>query len=145
MAIRLRVVASIFAITSLIVVASNVATYFFDNRVLRAHVHEKLRRDVIIQLEQLESTLKDAETGQRGFIITGDERYLEPYTDASQRLSRDVEKFKSMPRIDISTADVEKVAQLIEKKLSELRSTIELRRSSGFNAAASVIMSGEGK
>jgi PAS domain S-box-containing protein len=127
------------------VVASNVAAYLFAKRVFLAHSHEKLRRDVIIQLEQLESTLKDAETGERGFIITGDENYLEPYNDALQRLSRDVEKFKSMPRIDISAADVESVEGLIEKELAQLRSTIELRRSSGFNAAASVVMSGKAK
>ena len=33
------------------------------------------------QLEALLSSVKDAETGQRGFLLTGEERYLEPYTD----------------------------------------------------------------
>ena len=42
-------------------------------------IREALRR------EQLLSTLTDAETGQRGFIITGDERYLQPYNDAVKR------------------------------------------------------------
>ena len=48
-------------------------------------IREALRREVIAQLDQLLSTLTDAETGQRGFIITGDERYLQPYNDAVKR------------------------------------------------------------
>ena len=39
-----------------------------------AHTHE-----VLDALEQLISTLKDAETGQRGYLITGEPRYLDPY------------------------------------------------------------------
>src|ERR1019366_4310526 len=37
---------------------------------------------VLENLEQLLSTMKDAETGQRGFLVTGEERYLEPYNAA---------------------------------------------------------------
>ena len=38
------------------------------------------------QLEALLSSVKDAETGQRGFLLTGEERYLEPYTNAKAAL-----------------------------------------------------------
>ncbi len=37
---------------------------------------------VIENLKDLISTMKDAETGQRGFLVTGEQRYLEPYTAA---------------------------------------------------------------
>jgi CHASE3 domain sensor protein len=37
---------------------------------------------VLENLDELLSTMKDAETGQRGFLITGEERYLEPYNTA---------------------------------------------------------------
>ena len=50
-----------------------------------------------------------------------------------------------MPRIDISTADEEKIIQLINRKMDELRSTIELRRKGGFEAAAALVRSGEGQ
>ena len=39
-------------------------------------------QETITQLETLLSSLKDAETAQRGYLLTGAERYLEPYTDA---------------------------------------------------------------
>jgi len=84
--VRPRIVTGVFAITAAVVVASTLLTYWFGNRVLHAHAREQERRETISQLDQLVSTLKDAETGQRGFLITGDERYLQPYRDAVARL-----------------------------------------------------------
>src|SRR5476651_1062187 len=40
---------------------------------------------VLENLEQLLSAMKDAETGQRGFLVTGEERYLEPYNSAVEQ------------------------------------------------------------
>jgi len=42
---------------------------------------------VIERFEALQSNLKDAETGQRGYLLTGEERYLEPYTNARTSLA----------------------------------------------------------
>src|SRR5262245_47743334 len=39
-----------------------------------------LSHDAVAGLEEVLSNLRDAETGQRGYLLTGDERYLEPYT-----------------------------------------------------------------
>jgi PAS domain S-box-containing protein len=145
MAVRLRVVIAVFIITGLVLISSTVLTYWFGNRVLQSHAREEVRREVIVQLGQLLSAVKDAETGQRGFVITGDERYLSPYQDAVKRLPTIVEKFKSMPRIDISAADVNRVVDLIDRKMTELRKTVELRRNSGFDPAAALIRSDEGR
>ncbi len=145
MALRLRVIGTVFAITAVTIVASTLVIYWFGNRVLKAQAREEVRSDVIDQLAQLVSTVKDAETGQRGFIITGEERYLEPYNDAVERLRRDAATLKSVPRIDLSAEDADKVARLIQQKMAELHSTIELRRTGGFDAATSVIRKDEGK
>jgi PAS domain S-box-containing protein len=145
MAVRLRVVIAVLSIAGLVVVLSALLTFQLGNDVLRAHRREQLRRQVIVQLDQLASTLKDAETGQRGFIITGDEHYLAPYNDATAALPKQVAEFRSEPHIDITPADVEKVVGLIDQKLNELRRTIELRRTSGFEAAAANVVAGQGK
>ena len=145
MAVRLRVIITVFAVAALVVAATTLVTYAFGEKILRAHAREEVRREVIRQLEQMLSTLKDAETGQRGFIITGDERYLEPYQAAEQHLEQELEKFKGMPRIDITGRDVANVERLTRNKMDELHSTIELRRTAGFEAAAAVTGSGQGK
>jgi PAS domain S-box-containing protein len=145
MIVRLRVILWIFVITGVVVLGCTFVTYQFGNQVLRAHQREQIRREVIIDLDEITSTVKDAETGQRGFIITGDERYLVPFNDAVSRLPAEIAKFKSMPRIDISEADVERVTQLVDQKIAELRRTVELRRTAGFEAAAEAVGSGHGQ
>src|SRR4051794_16989842 len=56
-------------------------------------------RQVVIELERALSTLKDAETGQRGFLLTGEEEYLEPYRAASARMD------EALGRLAALTAD----------------------------------------
>ena len=145
MAVRLRVIITVFAVAGLVIAATTFITYAYGTKILQAHAREEVRRQVIRQLEQLLSTIKDAETGERGFIITGDERYLEPYNAASDRLSHELETIKGMPRIDITQKDVAGVEQLVQAKMADLHSTIELRRSEGFEAAAAATETGRGR
>jgi PAS domain S-box-containing protein len=145
MAVRLRVIIAVFVVTGMVVFSSAFLIYEFGNLVLRAHAREEIRREVIVDLNQLVSTVKDAERGQRGFIITGDDRYLVPYNDALSRLPGEIADFKAMPRIDISESDVDKVVQLIQQKVDELGRTLELRRSADFDAAVEAVKSGEGQ
>jgi CHASE3 domain sensor protein len=56
-----------------------------------AHTHQ-----VVAQLSAVLSTVQSAETGQRGFIITGDERYLDPYNAALQRLNDDLRDLRQL-------------------------------------------------
>src|SRR5436190_24390131 len=75
----------------IIAVLAVVLIAFFTYRSLRtrevaaARITQTL--DAIQRLEALHSELKDAETGQRGFLLTGAERYLEPYTAARAALT----------------------------------------------------------
>jgi PAS domain S-box-containing protein len=145
MAVRLRVILTVFLIAGAVVVASTFVTFWFGNRVLEAHEREQVRRDGIARLARLESVVKDAETGQRGFIITGDDSYLQPFNDASAKMQAELEELRAFPWIDINAAEIGAVTQSIEKKMAELRSTIELRRTGGFEAAAPTIRAGAGK
>jgi PAS domain S-box-containing protein len=145
MAVRLRVILSVFLITAAVVAGSTLLTFWFGNRVLEVRAREQIRRDGITRLEQLESVVKDAETGQRGFIITGDESYLVPFNQATQRLPADLEKLGKCSRVVLAPEEVAKVTMLIEQKMAELRSTIEVRRSGGFEAALPLVQAGSGK
>src|SRR5580704_1145489 len=53
---------------------------------------------VLDSLDDLLSTIKDAETGQRGFIITGDERYLEPYQKAVATIDPKLQAFDDLTK-----------------------------------------------
>src|ERR1019366_7381282 len=92
------------------------------------------------------SLLKDAETGQRGFVITGDESFLEPYRSAVAALPATLDALRDLvsdtPSQEKRFAEVE---PLVALKMAELKQTIDLRRSGGFESAAAVVKAGEGK
>src|ERR1700733_13159316 len=48
------------------------------------------------QLQALLSTMKDAETGQRGYLVSGEESYLEPYTNARAALAGEISKAREL-------------------------------------------------
>ena len=101
---------------------------------------------VVNELSNLLSAVKDAETGERGFIITGDKRYLEPYL-ASLHLIE--EHLSSLGRLTADDARQRRflsaVAPLVAAKLAELKKAIEARESKGFAAAKALVASNRGQ
>ncbi len=103
---------------------------------------------IIGGLNNLLSNLKDAETGQRGFIITGRANYLEPYLNALDRTKQNISVLKEL--MQHSPKEQEKlgvIETLINKKFDELEETIQLRKNEakGFEAAQNVILTDKGK
>jgi CHASE3 domain sensor protein len=98
------------------------------------------------ELARLVAALTDAETGQRGFVITGTDNYLDPYRSALTEIKAimaDVQKLTAdNPAQQRRLATIQ---PLIDAKLAELKQTIELRRNEGFDAALKVVSSNTGK
>jgi methyl-accepting chemotaxis protein len=108
---------------------------------LVAHTHE-----VLEHVANVLSLLKDAETGQRGYVITGDEAYLEPYQAVVNSIPNVVKELRQL------TADnpnqqkrIDEVEPLIAAKLAELKQTIDLHRKGNLEEATKVVRGGEGK
>lgn len=89
------------------------------------------------------STLKDAETGQRGFLVTGEPSYLAPYEDARARLDADFGRLALSPLVD--PARVERLRALAAAKMGELAETVALRRAGRGEAAVEAVRTGQGK
>ena len=109
----------------------------------RQAAHSQL---VINELDNLLSALKDAETGERGFIITGDRNYLEPYQSSLQLIAAHLsalDRFSTdNPRERRQFAEI---APLVARRQAELKDAIALRRASGFAAAQAQVASNLGK
>jgi signal transduction histidine kinase len=109
------------------------------------------RLDLINQkLEHLVSTITDAETGQRGFIITNRPDYLEPYNSAVKDIDKQLGNLNMLLNSEplnqqISLNEMNVLKGLIEGKMAELNQTITLRQSHGLNAALPMILSDRGK
>ena len=106
-----------------------------------AHTHAVLEHIATVQ-----SLLKDAETGQRGYVITGLDGFLEPHRDALPAISRTMTDLRELT-VDnpgqqkrLGEADT-----LIVAKLAELERTIDMRRSGAVEQVVKVVQGGEGK
>src|ERR1700689_4899237 len=75
----------------------------------------------------LRNTLDDAETGQRGYLLTGNQDYLAPYDDARQRVRENRERIATRAKSDPAMAgDAARLTDLTDAKLAELQKTIDL-------------------
>jgi len=92
------------------------------------------------------SLLQDLETGQRGFILTGNSKYLQPFDVAAKHLQSNILNLQSvLTGSSVQPIHIETLLPLIEEKVSELEETILLRQQQGFDAALLVINTDVGK
>jgi PAS domain S-box-containing protein len=100
---------------------------------------------VIAQLHGLLATMKDAETGQRGFILTGEERYIAPFTHASAGWK---DKIAAARALLNGNSEQERrllaLEQLCADKFAELSQTIALRRQGETAVALAIVRTGTG-
>ena len=90
--------------------------------------------------------LDDADTGQRGFILTGDSAYLAPFKHGQQNVPSSLASLASLMRADrADAADADSLHSLAVAKFAELTNTIHLRAEYGSAAAIEVVASGLGK
>ena len=101
---------------------------------------------VIVKLEALLSQLKDAETGQRGYLLTGERRYLEPYHAAIYAVDHDMQDLRVLIVDDPDQQrQIARLEPLLATKRAELEATIALRQSQGLEAALQLVRTDEGR
>jgi PAS domain S-box-containing protein len=105
----------------------------------------KLTSALIVRADDLVSALIDAETGQRGFLLTGDESFLEPYTAVRASISDQVVKLRGLTLLRTAQDHLDKVVPVIDAKLDDLSKNIELRRNGDMPAALANVRSSQGK
>jgi PAS domain S-box-containing protein len=103
-------------------------------------------RALLQQIEQVLTSIRDAETGQRGFVLTGNPEYLEVYNHAASALPSQLNGLRASVanEPDLRTR-VTTLSGLIDEKLGELKQTIVLRQNEGFKAALSLVETNQGQ
>ena len=83
---------------------------------------------VINQVERIMGSAKDAETGSRGYLITGDMKYLEPYTIALKELPAELDTFQKLTADNASQqARLVEMRAVLEQRLALLAESVQLR------------------
>ena len=143
MDVRLAVaIAVTFGALLLLVVVTSMST----RQLIREARWVDHTKDVLAELEAVQATITELETGQRGFLITQDEAYLEPYHRATAELS------EHLRRIDAMTADsaiqhqrAAKLRQQVQERLGQLDLAVRLTKAGRAEEARSYIRAGTGR
>ncbi|MFZ0814706.1 MAG: CHASE3 domain-containing protein [Candidatus Sulfotelmatobacter sp.] len=95
-------------------------------------------------VEQILIDITQAETGQRGYILTGDEKYLKPFEDNARKVHQDAEEFRQLtsdnPR---QQAAIQHLESRLAARLSGLNLRLEIRKQRGLLAGAEAVASGD--
>jgi PAS domain S-box-containing protein len=141
-----RLVLGGFAVATSILIFAGWQSYrntaqFAEASEWRKHTYEVLRN-----IDGTVARLVDAETGQRGYLLTGDGAYLEPYRAAIKNIDQTIGNLKSLTSDNPNQQKRLQIMEpLVEKKLAELQRTVDLRRNEGLAAANRVVLDGSGK
>lgn len=134
-----------FVVVVLLLIGNALVTRFqletqIDNEAWVSHT-----RQVLLQISETELLLDDAETGQRGFLLTGNQQYLAPYNRAVSGLDNHLKSLTLLTADNpVEQKNVTQLRSLTYQKLDELAQTIALSRAGNNVAASDVVLSGGG-
>jgi signal transduction histidine kinase/DNA-binding response OmpR family regulator/CHASE3 domain sensor protein len=118
-----------FGLSLLILVISSVASYSSINNLLNGSKWVDHTDSVINQLTNTLSTLQDAETGQRGYLLTGDTAFLGPYSGARERALGFVDHIEDMTMDNpVQQKNVSALREVVTNRLSILQGAIDQKR-----------------
>jgi len=101
---------------------------------------------VLEALDAVSANMTDAETGQRGFLLTGQEAYLEPYNDALNHVQESIRVLRALTSDNpAQQRNLDRLEPVVALKLAELQFRLEIRKRDGLNAAAEAVRDGSGR
>src|SRR5438093_50981 len=105
------------------------------------HAHE-----VVEQLDHLLGEMTDAESGQRGYLITGSGGYLAPYEQATARIADTLHAIRGLTTDDDAQEErINRLAPEVKRRLVLLRETMDVYNREGFAAARQHVLTNRGK
>lgn len=143
---RHRIIGPVVVVWLLLMVASVLLREIVSNRVTNSMEAWAEATQLGESLDRVFSSLQDAETSQRGFLLTGNETYLEPFRNTEASLSTDFNQLAALAMQDrLLQNDVLKLRGLTELKMAEMKESIKIRREKNLSAAIAHVNTGKGK
>src|SRR5262249_39957078 len=137
--------ASCHLITALLILIG-VSTFVNLRRINASWNDPTFSHEVGVELDTVLADLKDAETGQRGFLLTGDERAPHPYRHSLATTRQSLSHLRTLTAGHrVGQDPMRAVDAAITAKLAELATTIGLHREKGFDAALAVVRTDRGQ
>ena len=140
-----RKIAASLAGAALLVALVTMVSFWALRQIERTAETRRQTVAVVSHATDLLSAMKDGETGQRGFSLTGDETFLEPYLAIRDSVAGQVEALRRETPSGAATPHVELIAHLVTGKMAELARIVDLRRGGNVAAVQAAVASGVGK
>lgn len=133
-------------LTSLVIVLFLAGVSIYSFRRIRGNERALTQTyNVLSLINSCLATLNEAETGQRGYLLTGDVEYLAPYHDAVGRIDDTLDDLaRATADNPLQQQHIRRLGPAAREKLSELEETIELYEREGLDSAMLVIHSDVG-
>jgi signal transduction histidine kinase len=94
---------------------------------------------------RLLSTAQDAETGQRGYLLTGDSRYLDPFTRSSSSIPGEITALTpALLEVGVSMSTIDDLRSMLDQKLAEMQKTVDLKKSGDSLGALALVKTNVG-
>jgi CHASE3 domain sensor protein len=134
------------ALGPLALIIIGVVAYLNTNRLLESAQIVSSSYAIRGALHRIEIDLVNAETGQRGYLLTGNETYLRPYEQARGILNSDLDSLeRSTVGEPTQQGRIGELRSLGNAKLNELSDTIALQRAHGTAASLGIVRSNRGE
>ncbi|MBE9109319.1 response regulator [Nodosilinea sp. LEGE 07298] len=135
-----------FGLGLVILTLLGTVAYRTTTSLIRNAQREKTSYQVLGYLDELEAELANAETGQRGYLISGQAQYLEPYNQAVAEVDALYEALGQLTRDDPAIYNqLIELRPLIDARLNRLQEGIQRRNVGGFAAAQDFVLTDEGR
>ena len=123
----------------------SVGGYFALVQLRESHASAARTNEVILTIKNIRSALVDAETGQRGYLLTGRKNYLLPYDMARADVAAQIKTFLALVAANPEqTQSGLALQELADEKLVELKRTIQLFDENGRDAALAIVLQDQG-
>lgn len=135
-----------FTVVFFSVLVAITISHFNSNQIIDSSESIVKTQEILTQVGNIDGLLVDLETGQRGFLITGNEEYLEPFNKSKKVIYEELNKIRYLTIDYISqTQRIDSLEKIVDKKIEELELTISLRRNVSYEAAKAIVNNDSGK
>ncbi len=134
-----------FSLGLIFVTVAGLAVYFSTSFLTQAIEDRQKNESNYRIIRNVLSLIKDAETGQRGFLLTGDAMYLEPYQQAIDQIPQELQLIqRTFSESTTQSELVKQFSSLAQVKMDELKETINLKKEGQLDAALQVVNTNAG-
>jgi signal transduction histidine kinase/DNA-binding response OmpR family regulator/CHASE3 domain sensor protein len=121
-----------FGVSMIVLIVTSVASFISISNLLQSADLVNHTNEVIFELNEINTAMIDAETGQRGFLIAGEQDFLVPYMDSRDRAFQSFDKLKRLTMNDQQQQEkLPVLRRLIDGRFRYLEAAIDVKKAGG--------------